>query len=114
MFNMIKKISSIPDKLMGGELSSMQRLYFLLIVLSLVPWPLYAFASAFFFDAPIHSAMDSIIRHGIVLTILFYPLYIFILLRSLYHLSLRYEQEWIYYLTIFIPIAIVFFLGALG
>lgn len=94
--------------ILGGTPSIMQKAFFILMVFSLVLWPLGIFVSAFLFDAPIRSVFDKLGRYGMLLTIWLYPLYLFPLMRFLFKVSKRVNVILFYYLTPVIPIVLFY------
>ena len=78
------------------------------MVLSLLIWPLFFFASLFFFDAPINTTIDEISRWGMVLTIWLYPLYLLLSIGLWFRLSKRLRASWIFCLCPLIPVIIFF------
>ena len=86
-------------RLFRGNLSVYQWIYLGLFLLTLLPWPMLAFVSMFIFDSPTQSRYDEISRDGIALTILAYPLLLFILFKLGFKLSRwRNSPVWFYVL----------------
>ena len=94
-------------RILGGTPTIPQKVFFILMVSSLILWPLGCFVSIFFFDAPIHSYIDEICRFGMVLTIWLYPIYLLPLLRFMFQLSKKLRATWLYYLCPIVPILIL-------
>ena len=94
-------------RILGGTPTVLQKVFFILMVSSLILWPLGCFVSIFFFDAPIHSYIDEICRFGMVLTIWLYPIYLLPLLRFMFQLSKNLRATWLYYLCPIVPILIL-------
>ena len=94
-------------RILGGTPTILQKLFFILMVSSLILWPLGCFVSIFFFDAPIRSYIDEICRFGMVLTIWLYPVYLLPLLRFMFQLSKKLRATWLYYLCPIVPILIL-------
>ena len=101
-------------RILGGQPTGLQKTFFWLMVLSLTLWPLFFFASLFFFDAPIRTPVDEISRWGMVLTIWLYPLYLLPLMRLWFQLSERLRASWIFCLCPLIPVIIFFLFGVLA
>ena len=78
------------------------------MVLTLLIWPLFFFASLFSFDAPIRSTVGEISCWGMVLTIWLYPFYLLPLIGLWFRLSRFLRARWLYYLCPLVPV-IVFF-----
>ena len=98
----------LAARILGGQPTSNQKKFFWFMILSLTLWPMFFFASLFFFDAPIQTTFDEICRLGMVLTIWLYPLYLLPLLWLFFRLSKLLRATWLFYLCPLIPI-IVFF-----
>ena len=94
-------------RILGGTPTILQKVFFILMVSSLILWPLGCFVSIFFFDAPIRSYIDEICRFGMVLTIWLYPIYLLPLLRFMFQLSKKLRVAWLYYLCPVVPILIL-------
>ena len=94
-------------RILGGTPTILQKVFFILMVSSLILWPLGCFVSIFFFDAPIHSYIDEICRFGMALTIWLYPIYLLPLLRFMFQLSKKLRATWLYYLCPIVPILIL-------
>ena len=95
-------------RLLGGQPTRLQEVFFWLMVLSLLLWPIGIFVSFFFFDAPIRTKVDEFCRWGMVLTIWFYPVYLFPLMRLWYWLSKHLRASWLFYSCPLIPVAALF------
>ena len=112
------KINSKPKglaaRILGEQPTGLQKTFFWLMILSLTLWPLFFFASVFFFDAPIRSTVDEICRWGMVLTIWLYPIYLLPLLGLWFRLSKRLRTTWLFYLCPLIPVIIFFSLVELA
>ena len=98
----------LAARILGGQPTSNQKKFFWFMILSLTLWPMFFFASLFFFDAPIQTTFDERCRLGMVLTIWLYPLYLLPLLWLFFRLSKLLRATWLFYLCPLIPI-IVFF-----
>lgn len=98
---------SFLERLFGGEPSGSQRVYFVVMLLSLLLWPMIAFGSIFIFDAPIHNQYDGIARYGIVLTIWAYPILLFVLFRLGFKLSERSNTLIWFYVMPWVPFLLV-------
>ena len=94
-------------RILGGTPTILQKVFFILMVSSLILWPLGCFVSIFFFDAPIRSYIDEICRFGMALTIWLYPIYLLPLLRFMFQLSKKLRATWLYYLCPIVPILIL-------
>ena len=94
-------------RILGGTPTILQKVFFILMVSSLILWPLGCYVSIFFFDAPIRSYIDEICRFGMVLTIWLYPIYLLPLLRFMFQLSKKLRATWLYYLCPIVPILIL-------
>lgn len=101
------KRRSILDGLVGGELSTGQKIYLVIFLLTLLFWPILAFTSIFIFDSPIHNVFDSIARLGIALTIWSYPILLRLLFRCGYRLSKWSGLTMIYYVMPWVPLVLV-------
>ena len=95
-------------RILGEQPTGLQRTVFWLMVLSLLIWPLFFFASLFFFDAPYQTPIDEISRWGMVLTIWLYPLYLLLSIGLWFRLSKRLRASWIFCLCPLIPVIIFF------
>lgn len=95
-------------RILGEQPTSIQKVYFWLMMLSLLVWPLFLLVAAFLFDAPIRSNVDEICRIGMALTILLYPVYLLPLIGLWFRLSKLIKATWLYYLCPLIPIAVFF------
>ena len=91
---------------LGSQPTAPQKIYFWLMVLSLLIWPIFFFASIFIFDAPIRSTVDEICRWGMVLTIWLYPFYLLPLIGLWFRLAKLIRAKWLYYLCPLIPMII--------
>ena len=94
-------------RILGGTPTVLQKLFFTLMAITLILWPLGFYISIFFFDAPIHSDIDKICRYGMLITIWLYPIYLFPLLRFMFQLSKKLRATWLYYLCPTVPIIIL-------
>ena len=94
--------------ILGDQPTVPQKVFFWLMVLSLLIWPIFLFASVFIFDAPIRTFIDGICRWGVVLTIWLYPLYLLPLIGLWFRLSKRLGATWLFYLCPLIPVMILF------
>ena len=94
-------------RILGGTPTVLQKLFFTLMAITLILWPLGFYISIFFFDAPIHSDIDKICRYGMLTTIWLYPIYLFPLLRFMFQLSKKLRATWLYYLCPTVPIIIL-------
>lgn len=94
-------------RILGGEPSVCQLVYFIAFLISLLLWPMIAFGSIFIFDAPIHNQYDEIARSGIVLTIWAYPILLFLLFRLGFKLSVKSNSQGWYYAMPCIPFMLV-------
>ena len=101
------KRERIKNQSRDTVLFTLPKVFFILMVSSLILWPLGCFVSIFFFDAPIHSYIDEICRFGMVLTIWLYPVYLLPLLRFMFQLSKKLRATWLYYLCPIVPILIL-------
>ena len=101
-------------RILGEQPTVPQKVYFWLMVLSLLLWPLVAFVALFIYDAPIRSIIDEICRDGMVLTIWLYPFYLLPLIRLWFRLSKRLRATWLYYFCPLIPVAVLFMFGIIG
>ena len=93
-------------RILGEQPTLLQEVYFWLMVLSLLIWPLFFFATLFFFDAPSRSTVYEISRWGMVLTIWLYPLYLLPLIGLWFRLSRLLRAKWLYYFCPLIPVII--------
>jgi len=93
-------------RILGEQPTLLQEVYFWLMVLSLLIWPLFFFATLFFFDAPSRSTVYEISRWGMVLTIWLYPLYLLPLIGLWFRLSKLLRAKWLYYFCPLIPVII--------
>ena len=91
-------------RILGGTPTILQKVFFILMVSSLILWPLGCFVSIFFLDAPIRSYIDEICRFGMALTIWLYPIYLLPLLRFMFQHSKKLRAAWRYYLCPIVPI----------
>ena len=106
-------------RILGEQPTLLQEVYFWLMVLSLLIWPLFFFASLFvFFDtAEKPSTVDEICRideichWGMVLTIWLYPLYLLPLIGLWFRLSRLLRARWLYYFCPLIPVGIFYLFG---
>ena len=109
---MAQKMTEGSDKnsfvayVLGSQPTAPQKIYFWLMVLSLLIWPIFFCVSLFFFDAPIRSTVDEISRWGMVLTIWLYPFYLLPLIGLWFRLAKLMRAKWLYYLCPLIPIII--------
>ena len=94
-------------RILGGTPTVLQKLFFTLMALTLILWPLGFYISIFFFDAPVRSDVDKICRYGMLITICLYPIYLFPLLRFMFQLSKKLRATWLYYLCPTVPIIIL-------
>lgn len=90
----------------GEQPTISQKAFVWVMVLTLLLWPVLFFVSVFFFDAPVRSAVDSICRMGMVLTIWLYPLYLFPLMALWFRLSKRMGATWLFYSCPLIPVGV--------
>lgn len=90
----------------GEQPTILQKAFAWVMVSTLLLWPIFLFATVFFFDAPIRSAVDNICRMGMVLTIWLYPLYLFPLMALWFRLSKRMGATWLFYFGPLIPVAV--------
>ena len=102
-----KPYDGLIARILGGTPTILQKVFFILMVSSLILWPLGCFVSIFFFDAPIRSYIDEICRFGMALTIWLYPVYLLPLLRFMFQLSKKLRATWLYYLCPIVPILIL-------
>ena len=102
------EIKGYAARWLGDQLTSFQKFYFWIMVLSLLLWPIPAFVALFFFDAPSRSTLDDICRSGMAFTIWLYPLYLLPLIRLWFRFSKRIGATWLYYFCPFIPVAIFY------
>ena len=91
------EIKGYAARWLGDQLTSFQKFYFWIMVLSLLLWPILAFVALFFFDAPSRSFFDDICRSGMAFTIWLYPLYLLPLIRLWFRFSKRIGATWLYY-----------------
>lgn len=96
----------LTARILGGTPTVPQKIFFFLMSLSLILWPLGIFGSIFFFDAPIRSTIDEICRYGMLLTVWLYPIYLFPLMRLLFQASKRWNIALLYYLCPIVPILV--------
>ena len=97
-------------RILGGTPTILQKVFFKLMVFSLILWPLGFGVSMFFFDAPIRSDIDKTCRYGMLMTIRLYPIYLLPLLRFMFQLSKKLRVTWLYYLCPIVPIIIIWLL----
>lgn len=111
-FSIRKDKRSALERLFDGELTGSQRVYFVAFLLTLLIWPMVAFAAIFVFDAPIHNPFDEFARYGIVLTIWSYPILLPLLFKLGYKLSEKTQSIGYFYAMPWIPatLVVVFFL----
>ena len=95
-------------RILGGQPTHIQEVFFWLMVLSLLLWPIGFFVSLFFFDTPINTSVGEICRWGMVLTIWLYPVYLFPLMRFFYWLSKRLRLPLLFCSCPLIPVATLF------
>lgn len=93
-------------RILGEQPTLLQEVYFWLMVLSLLIWPLFFFATLFFFDAPSRSTVYEISQWGMFLTIWLYPLYLLPLIGLWFRLSRLLRAKWLYYFCPLIPVII--------
>lgn len=98
------KPKGFAARILGEQPTHLQEVYFWLMVLSLLIWPIFFFMSLFFFDAPTRSTVDEICRWGMVLTIWLYPFYLLPLIGSWFRLAKFIRAKWLYYLCPLIPV----------
>ncbi len=103
------KDSGLIARILGGQPTVLQKVFFWLMVMSLLIWSLFFFGSLFLFDAPIRSTIDEICRYGIFFTILLYPIYLFPLMRFCLWASRRLKASWLFFLCPLIPIVVISF-----
>ena len=101
-------------RILGEQPTLLQEVYFWLMVLSLLIWPLFFFATFFFFDAPSRSTVYEISRWGMVLTIWLYPIYLIPLIALWFRLSKRLRATWLFFLCPLIPMIVFFLFGELA
>jgi hypothetical protein len=94
-------------RILGGQPTVLQKIFFWLMVISLLIWPLLFFGSLFLFDAPFRSTVDETCRYGIFFTILLYPIYLFPLMRFCLWVSRRLKASWLFFLCPMIPIVVI-------
>lgn len=94
-------------RILGGQPTVLQKIFFWLMVISLLIWPLLFFGSLFLFDAPFRSTVDETCRYGIFITILLYPIYLFPLMRFCLWASRRLKASWLFFLCPLIPIVVI-------
>lgn len=105
---------SFVERVFGGEPTGSQRVYFVVMLLSLLFWPMIAFVSVLFFDSAIHNIYDEIARYGIVLTIWTYPILLFVLFRLGFKLSERSHSPVWFYAMPWVPFILVVAFYILG
>lgn len=105
-FENSSKDRGLIARILGGQPTVLQKIFFWLMVMSLVIWPLFFFGSVFLFDAPIHSTADEICRYGMFFTILLYPLYLLPLMRFWFWVSKRLRTSWLFFFCPLIPVAV--------
>lgn len=77
-----------------------------IMVVGLWIWPLLAFITVFFFDAPSYNVVFEVCRCGMCIIVWLYPLYMFPLMRFMFRLSEHKDALWIFCLTPLIPVGI--------
>ena len=102
------KLKGLIARILGDHPTSNQETVFWFMLLLLLFWPIGAFVSMFFFDAPIQSFIDGACRTGAALTIWLYPLYLFPLMRLWFQFSKHLKAAWLFYFCPLIPVAIFF------
>lgn len=98
---------SFLARVLGGEPTGSQRVYFVAFLLSLLLWPMIAFVSIFIFDSAIQNQYDEFARYGIVLTIWTYPILLFLLFRLGFKLSERNNSLIWFYVMPWVPFLLV-------
>ena len=101
-------LKRLVTRILGGQPTKCQNVFFWLMILSLASWPIFFFGSIFIFDASYRSTIDAISRWGMVLTIWFYPLYLLPLISLSFRLSKRLRAKLLFYLCPLIPLFIFF------
>ncbi len=101
-------------RVLGDQPTALQKVFFWLMVSSILLWPLGFFISVFFFDAPFRSTIDVICRCGMALTIWLYPLYLLPLIGLWFRLSKRLRAPWLFYLCPLIPVALFYLFVAIA
>lgn len=99
-------------RILGDQPTALQKTFFWLMVLSLLP--AFAVAALFFFDAPIHTTTDKVCRLGMAFTIWLYPVYLFPLLIIGFRAARRLRANWIYFLCPLLPVAIFMVFASVG
>ena len=101
-------------RILGGQPTVLQKIFFWLMVLSLLIWPVFFFVSIFIWDAPIHSTVDEICRWGMVLTVWLYPLCLIPLMRLCYLASMRLRASWLFCFCPVVPVAMFFLFASIA
>ena len=115
------KKKGFAARILGEQPTLLQEVYFWLMVLSLLIWPLFFFASLFaFFDTAEKPStvdgicrIDEICRWGMVLTIWLYPLYLLPLIGLWFRLSRLLRARWLYYFCPLIPVGLFYLFVAI-
>lgn len=100
--------------ILGGQPTTLQKIFFWIMVMSLLIWPLLFYVSIFIFDAPIRSLIDEICRWGMVLTIMLYPLYLFPLMRLWFKASKKLNASWLFIFCPSAPLALFLLFASFG
>ena len=108
------KPKGLIARILGGQPTMLQKLFFWFMVASLLIWPLFFFGSLFIFDAPIHSTFDEVCRWGMFLTIALYPLYLIPLMRLWFLASRRIGASWFFYSCPLVPVLLFVFFAVLA
>lgn len=104
----------LAARILGDQPTALQKTFVWFMLLTLLLWPIGFFVSIFFWDAPIRSSIDEICRWGATLTIWFYPIYLFPLIRLWFKLSKKMGIIWLFYLCPLIPVAVFYLFTTLA
>lgn len=110
----LRQNMGLTTRILGETPSVPQKVFFFLMSLSLILWPLGIFGSIFFFDAPIRSTIDEFCRYGMLLTIWLYPIYLFPLMRIFSLASKRWNIAWLYCLCPIVPALVLEIFWTIG
>lgn len=98
---------ALKARILGGTPTTfLHKAFFVLMVFSLILYPLGFFVSIFFYDAPIRSDIDKVSSYGMLITIWLYPIYLYPLLRIMFRFSEKFKVTWLYYISPIVPIVV--------
>ena len=101
-------LKGLVTLILGEHPTVPQTIFVWLIILSLLLWPIGYITSIFFWDSTIVSTVDEIARWGLTLTIRFYPIYMFFLIRWSFRFFKKLRVTWLFYFCPLVPVALFY------